>query len=105
MQRPRLEFGIVQPFYGRPKCGVAIEFPFMEIALPADIKPDLPTGDPVTVGNWVELTPALHTSTCAYLAKQNLLGDPVRTRVLELLKTLSTDVGAVYVRWVPGLWV
>ena len=99
MQRPRLEFGTVQSFTGLPDCTVAIELPFINIALPEFI--ERTPGDPIGPSPWQPLTLAKMEQLTAYLAKQELLVDIVRTALITGLQPLVTSA-VIYVRWVPG---
>ena len=105
MQRPRIEFGTIQSFTGQPDCTVAIELPFIDIALPDWIKP-VPDGlgfyksSPWRITSIEDLD-----ALTAYLNKQSLLIDPCRAAVLGGLSMLLKDETntPIYGRWVPGV--
>lgn len=99
MQRPRIEFGTIQSFTGQPDCTVAIELPFINIALPDWIKHN--PEDPIGPTTWQALTLANMEQLITYLAKQSLTLDPCRSATLLGIRGAITSE-SIHVRWVPG---
>jgi hypothetical protein len=105
MQRPRIEFGTIQTFTGQPDCTVAIELPFIDIALPDWIKP-VPDGLGFYIASpWRLLSTVALDELLAYMNKQSLLIDACRVAMFRGMVTLLKDElhTPIYARWVPGI--
>lgn len=105
MQRPRIEFGTIQSFTGQPDCTVAIELPFINVALPDWIKPEQDRDEVYVASPWRVASIEDLDALTAYLNKQSLLTDSCRAAVLGGLSMLLKDETntPIYGRWVPGV--
>ena len=105
MQRPRIEFGTIQTFTGQPDCTVAIELPFINIALPDWLKPEQDRDESYVSSPWRMVCITKMDELEAYLNKQSLLVDLCRVSTLNGMTTVLKDASypPIFARWVPGI--